>query len=250
MMLSKMDLSTCPHCGNGRLYQLGDGRCKCSACLRKFLPDPRRSRLPVEAMEAIVSGFTVGSPALAVATAEGLNPKTVQLYYKRIRELLTSDRERYLARCYGSARVSPDLFIDSGLNTGWRNVVLIGGLVARSTEMELLFVNEAGDDDVARLEPSAVAGWLVAADRRAMENLQLDRINCIAGRCARERARNFWMNAKRRLSAYCGGFRKHFRLYLREMEFRDNMQNQPAAREHIRALLARNTITSTGENDA
>jgi hypothetical protein len=201
-------------------------------------------------MEAIVAGFAAGSPALAVATATGLNPKTVQLYYGRIRELLAADRERYLAQCYGSAQVSPKLFARSVADAAWVNAVPVGCLVARDTEMELLFVDDAGDDGTARLESSAVAGWLVAADRRAMEQLQLDRINCLPTGCARERARDFWINAKRRLAAYCGGFRQHFRLYLREMEFRDNMESTPAARKHIDELLARNTITATGENDA
>jgi len=250
MTQNNLNLSTCPHCGNGPLYQLGDGRYKCGSCLRKFSPAGRRSRLTVEAMEAIISGFASGSPALSVATETGLNPKTVQLYYGRIRELLAAERERYLARRYGSAEVSPELFASSDFVAKWQGAVLIGCLVARSSEMELLFVSETGDDAVARLEPSAVAGWLVAADRRAIENLQLDRINCLAESRTRERARTFWTNTKRRLSAYCGGFRKHFRLYLREMEFRDNMGNTPEAREHIGSLLDRYTTTSKGENDA
>ena len=250
MMLNRISHSTCPHCGNDHLYQLGDGRNKCSACQRKFSPVGRRTRLTDEAIEAIVSGFSDGTPASAVATSSGLNPKTVQLYYGRIRELLATDREQYLARCYGSAEVSPEIFTDSGVSGKLRNAIFIGCLVASNTEIELFFVNDTGNNDVARLEPSAVSGWLVAADRQALENKQLDGILCLAGSGAKERARIFWLYAKHRLAAYCGGFKKHFRLYLREMEFRDNMESTATAHEHIGDLLERNTITSRGEKNA
>lgn len=250
MTQSKTKQSLCPYCGGDHLYQLGDGRYKCRACQRKFSPTGRRSRLSTDAMEAIISGFAAGDPTSKVAAEAGLNLKTVQLYYGRIRELLAKDREEYLADCYGSAQVSADFFTDSELRGQWRNAEFIGCLIAQDTEMELLFVNEADTENSASLDSAAVAGWLVAADRRAMEDPQLDRIFCLAGKNRKERARTFWINAKRRLSAYCGGFKKHFRLYLREMEFRNNMESTAAAREHIGELLDQTTITPTGEEDA
>jgi len=201
-------------------------------------------------MEAIVSGFAAGDPASKVVTETGLNLKTVQLYYGRIRELLAKDREKYLADCYGSAQVSAGFFAESAVSAQWSNAEFIGCLIAQHTEMELLFVNETDADNSACIDSAAVAGWLVAADRRAMEDPQLDRIFCLAGKNTKERARTFWMNAKRRLSAYCGGFKNHFRLYLREMEFRNNIESTTAAREHIGELLDQTTNTPTGEDDA
>ena len=199
-------------------------------------------------MDAIVLGFVSGSPASEVATDNGLNLKTVQLYYGRIRELLAKDRENHLARSYGSSRVSPELFTRSR-SEQWRNAIFIGCLVDQENEIELLFAND-GAEESARLASDDVSGWLVAADQKAMEDLQLDRMFCLPGKNAKEKARTFWTHAKRRLSAYCGGFKKHFRLYLREMEYRNNMENPATAREHIEELLDQTTLTSTGEEDA
>jgi transposase len=202
-------------------------------------------------MEEIVYSFIEGTPALAVAAAAGINPKTVQFYYGRIRELLAANREEHLTRRHGAARVAPSLFVATVAGTGWRNSLPVACLLVHDQEVELLFVAGDGEAATARPAPSSMAGWLVAADMRAMEGLQLEKINCVPMTdAAGERARSFWIAAKRRLAAYHGGFRQHFHLYLREMEFRENMESRPAAREHIAALLARNTITVTGENDA
>lgn len=244
------DLSSCPLCGNDHLYQLGDGRYKCSACRRKFSPSRRRTRLSTEAMDAIVSGFAEGEPASTVATSSGTNLKTVQLYYGRIRELLATEREQHLAKSYGSAEVPAQIFIDSGLDQKWRKAVFIGCLIDQENEMELLFTSERDDGTFAKVDEKRVSGWLVAIDSRAMEETDIDRIICLPGLSTRERARIFWTNAKDRLAAYCGGFKKNFRLYLREMEFRNNMESSAKAREHIGELLDRNSLTHKGEEDA
>jgi transposase len=241
----------CPHCCCTHLYILGDGRHKCGACQKKFSAPGRRSRLAPADLDEIVKGFVAGSPALSVSTAAGINPKTVQCYYGRIRELVAKDREEYLASRYGAATAAPSVFAEAAAGTGWRNSLPIACAVAAGSEVELLFVSDNGDAATARPEPSSIAGWLVAADRRTMEGLQLEKINCLAPAGAGgERARNFWIRAKRRLAAYHGGFRQHFHLYLREVEFRENMESLPAVREHIEALLGRNTINVTGESDA
>ncbi len=242
--------STCPHCGNDRLYQLSDGRFKCSACRKKFSLSGRRARLPTEAMDAIVSGFASGTPTSAVAAETGVNPKTVQLYYGRIRELLATERESYLAECYGSAEVSPALFFDSAVSAQWSNAVFVGCLIDQESEVELLLTAEKEGVDTAGPNSSSIDGWLVAADRKALDSLQIDRFFCLSGTGAKGRVRSFWLSAKQRLSAYCGGFRKHFRLYLREMEFRNNTDSPAAAREHIEMLLDKNNNPPTGEEDA
>jgi len=244
------DLSICPHCGNDHLYQLGDGRNKCSACQRKFSASRRRSRLTSDAMAAIVTGFADGCPASEITKTSGLNLKTVQLYYSRIRELIAEEREKYLFEQYGGGEVSPEIFLDSDLGEQWRNAIFIGCLVDQENEMDLLFANDKTADNTANLESAAVAGWLVAADRHALENLDLDRIFCLPGKSAKERARTFWKNTKHRLAAYCGGFKKNFRLYLREMEFRNNIKSPAAAREQIEKLLDQSTTKPTGDEDA
>jgi transposase len=230
---------------------LGDGRHKCGACQKKFSAPGRRSRLAPADLDEIVKGFVAGSPALSVATAAGINPKTVQCYYGRIRELVAAAREEHLARRYGAAVVAPSVFAEAAAGTGWRNSLPVACVLADGSEVELLFVSDNEDAVTALPERSSIAGWLAAADRRAIDGLQLEKINCLAPSGADgERARAFWIKAKRRLAAYHGGFRQHFHLYLREMEYRENMESMPAVRDHIQALLARNTITVTGESDA
>lgn len=246
---SSANRSTCPECGNEHLYRLADGRFKCRSCKKKFTPGNRRSRLTAEAMEAILTAFTDSTPASTVATATGLNLKTVHYYFRRIRDLLAEDRQKYLAHAYGNAEIPSGFFAHSGHQEKWRDVTFIGCLLVHDDEIELLFVADGDDRSFTGLDPETVSGWLVAADRRALENLQLDRIYCLAGNCSSERARKFWLNAKRQLSTYGGGLKKHFRLYLREMEFRNNIKNVQAAREHIGNLVEQEFNPTTGEKN-
>jgi len=242
--------SGCPHCGHQRTYQLADGRFKCRACQKKFSVTGRRPRLSPAAAEAIVNGFVSGDSALAVAADAGLNPKTVQGYYSQIRKLLAAERERALASRYGGAEVSSELLTSAAPAERWQQAILVGCLVASSEEVELLLASETKGTELAGIDANEVAGWLVAADRRALDQLQLERIHCLGGNAAKPIARAFWRDAKHRLATYYGGFRKSFRFYLREMEFRNNIRNPPAAREHIRALLDWTTLSSTGDDDA
>lgn len=243
-------ITECPHCRNDHLYQLGDGRYKCSACLRKFSPTSRRSRLSKAVMSEIVLGFISGSPASKIALKTGLNLKTVQLYLGSLRKLLAKDREDYLVNSYGSAQVSAELFDISNFSEQWRNSIFMGCLVDQETEIELLFAIEDETGNYAQIDSKDISGWLVAADRKALDDLQIDRILCLTNNGSQHRVRTFWLNAKRRLCAYYGGFRKHLHLYLREMEFRNNIESPVAAQEYFEKLLERNSITSTGEKDA
>ena len=198
-------------------------------------------------MDAIIFGFVAGTPASEIAEETALNLKTVQLYYSRIRALLAEDREIHLAETYGAAQVSPDLFSSSDVSERWRQAIFMGCLIDQGTEMELLFTNPDTAENTARIDSSEVSGWLVAADKKAREDLHLDKIFCLPGTNAKDRARTFWTNAKHQLAAYCGGFKNHFKLYLREMEFRNNIKNPTAARKQIGDLLDHNP---GGEEDA
>ena len=240
-------ITECPHCGNDHLYQLGDGRYKCKFCQRKFTPTSRRSKLAKGVMNEIVLGFISGSPTSKIALETGLNLKTVQLYLRRIRELLAKDREDYLANSYGSAKVSAELFDNSNFSKQWCNSIVMGCLIDQKTEIELLFSIHDETSNYAQLDSKDISGWLVAADQKALDELQIDRILCLTNNSSNNRVRTFWLNSKRRLCAYCGGFRKHFHLYLREMEFRNNIESLTAAQEYFEKLLERNSITSTGE---
>ena len=103
---------------------------------------------------------------------------------------------------------------------------------------------------MANIQPDDVSGWLVASDRKAFDHNQLDKFHCLPGENNPERARLFWRNAKNFLLTYCGGFRKNLHLYLREAEFRNNMNNTSAARAYIETLIDRKTTTATGEKNA
>ena len=48
---------------------------------------------------------------------------------------------------------------------------------------------------------------------------------------------NFWGFAKRRLKLYHGGFKKNFRLFLHEMEFRFNHRKDPHAVDTLVRML-------------
>lgn len=235
----------CPRCGNKTGYLLGDGRYKCSVCQRKF-SQGRTLRIEREALDIIISGFLRGASANSVSREAKVNAKTVQSYFGHIRKALSDERENFLSSCYGASSIKTELFSNSEIAPKWPHSVPICCLTATANDLRLLWVDDTESACPTHVSPHIIAGWLVASDPKTAEKLQLDRIHYVGA----EKFRIFWSRAKKNLASYCGGFRNNFRLYLREMEFRFNIQNIPDPQDHIRELLSHNNTSSPGEKHA
>lgn len=74
----------CPACGNSAAWCLGDGRCKCRRCGRRYTPH-RRRRLGAGLRRNLALCFWQMVPTRQAAAVVHLNRKTVQSYYRALR---------------------------------------------------------------------------------------------------------------------------------------------------------------------
>jgi hypothetical protein len=242
----------CPGCGETRGHLLADGRTQCAGCRKKFSPVRRRGRLPEGVREAIVEGFLAMRPAHTVADDAGVNPKTVQHHFLRMREGIAADRERRLRDDHGGLLVQRSLFTLAAEGRVGRGAEPLCGILSKGGETRLLFASDETEDGCGRVRATDIQGWVYAVDPGALARLELDRIHHLSlcrtgdGSCL---ARDFWIRAKRWLTTYHGGFRTRFPLYLREMEFRVNRETMPDPRNYLKNVLEREHTTPTGEDN-
>ncbi len=218
---------TCPFCGGRHLYKLGDGRRKCRDCRRRFTPNPIGSRLDESVLDKLPTLFWDLVPAEEASLELGLNRKTVQRYYRKMRRAIAD----YRPASYPEKQTAWNVV---GFFQGyWR----VGGL---SNDL-------AGVFPVFGLAQLGQHVRVVMAQNRA-DYTRLDansmRLSTAGGRAAGDMAnggerlaREFWNFARPRLGAYHGGWKANLPQFLQEMEFRFNHRNSPGPPELLRRAL-------------
>ncbi|TNF91761.1 MAG: hypothetical protein EP297_15170 [Gammaproteobacteria bacterium] len=116
----------CPKCGSRGAHQLADGLRKCKRCHAKYTPKRSQHRLDDATLCEIARLFWLMVPAARVANDLGLNRKTVQRYYRRIRQHIALASEQALGLLAGEIEVDESYF--GGVCKGKRGV----GLAAKS----------------------------------------------------------------------------------------------------------------------
>lgn len=208
----------CPHCGFGESYSLTDGRGKCKLCKSKFLGRPRKTRISPGHLTQIARAFWHFTTAETGAASIGINRKTMQHHYMLIRSHLSKQRERILNRELGDHVLNVSRLEEKMR----RKVFVIMALLLRHNEVRVLFPREGVQQRATEVIPDC---WICTTDQRAFENIAIDKLSVIASHDTverREKGERFWRYTRERLRKYRGGFRKNFRLFIREMEFRFN----------------------------
>lgn len=202
----------CPKCNSARAYKLGDGRLMCKSCRTKYTPAPKNWRLDQATMVALVENFWRMKSIQRTAQEMGLNKKTVQRHFSRIRDRIAQQgaqeakealRERAVAAMYvGELKVM-------GGEVGITDMVSVFGLCLCRGRVHLVFPHELRDWSGLKLPTLHLvvnpSGALPAEGRDAL------------GQCEA-----FWRFARIKLKHYRGGFKKLLPLYMREMEYRFN----------------------------
>ena len=213
-LLSTQNLSrsACPACGRGQAYQLGDGRLKCKHCRTKYTPFPKNRRLKPEKVRGILEHFWRMTPTDRVASSLTLNRKTVQKFFRLIRESITEEGERRLA-------LQTDIIDLKGFYVGETKkgqnkadssaTVPVFGLANLHEEVCLVFPN--GLRDWSKLNLKSVRYVPVKKDTTADNDV-----------FAPVQTVEFWRFARVRLKHYRGASKKKLPVFLREMEFRFN----------------------------
>jgi uncharacterized Zn finger protein (UPF0148 family) len=223
-----MDEIACPACGSPKHYRLKDERLQCAECRKKYSEATNRCRLSKETMQHMVRSFWRRDAASASACRLEVNLKTLQKYHHVLRRAISDAGDEYACRQFGGCKVDPVLFRAAAEARG------IGGaaqpifcVVLERDKLRLLSAEDA-EGDFADLQTVTSIGWIYARNREARVSLDLDRIHFLAVDTASGNSEpaGFWLQAKRGLVKYHGGFRKNFQLFMREMEFRFNNEDE------------------------
>ena len=241
----------CPKCGSRGAYQLADGRRQCKRCRAKYTPKRPQNRLDDATLWEIARLFWLMVPAVRVANDLGLNRKTVQRHYRRMREHIAQASEQALGLLAGEIEVDESYF--GGARKGKRGrgaggKIPVFGLLKRDGIVRVVFPKRV---DKANLQGAIKAhvrphSWVYSDSYRAYDQLDLEGFRHVrichrdsfgAGRVHINGIENFWGFAKRRLKMYHGGFKRNFPLFMREMEFRFNHRNDPEVVDYLYILI-------------
>lgn len=240
----------CPGCHARVHYRLSDGRRMCRNCRRKFSPRPDPSKLDAPTSRELTRLFWLLVPAAAAARDLGVERKTAQRHYDRLRRAIAHAAEAAppggRAKIHGSVEVDESYF--GGRRKGKRGrgaagkLAVFGLLKRRGGKVRVVFPERL---DRATLQGAIEANvrpasWVYSDglnvyDRLSLAGFRHRRVdhertmgkgrNHINGRrppLAAGSFENFWGFSKRRLKMYHGGWKRNFRLFIREMEFRFN----------------------------
>jgi transposase len=226
----------CPECGYRLHWKLGDGRLKCKRCGKRFKHNPLKPGLKLDRKveKEIARLFRLGVPAAKAARDLGIHGNTAYRHYKRLREQIAADREAQLEKLHGHIEADESYF--GGERHGKRGrgaagKIAVFGLLKRGGEVRVLLPKRCDSEQLvgAILDNSRGLHCLhdcYSATTSYLSTGSHERINtlrCISqGRYHINGIEYFWVMPKGRLKMYHGGFKKNFRLFISEMEFRFN----------------------------
>jgi len=195
--------------------------------------------------------FWLGVPAAATARNLSLSATTVSKWYTRLRKRIAADREAELEKLEGHIEVDESYF--GGHRKGKRGrgaggKIPVFGLLKRGGEVRVILPPNCSEKHLlgAILENVEVDSIVYSDGWKAYNKLSINgfhhkRVNhqeeFANGKSHINGIENFWGYAKRRLKAYHGGFKRNFRLFIREMEFRFNHRNDTNTLKYLQDTL-------------
>ena len=229
----------------------------CRACRRKFTPGrPATAKLRPAVTRELTRLFWLLVPAAAAARDLGVQRKTAQRHYDRLRRAVAAQAEHELAslpKIRGSVEVDESYF--GGHRKGKRGrgaggKLPVFGLLKRGGQVRVVFPDRldratltAAIRTNVRPQSWVYSDGLNVYDRLHLAGFKHRRIDhektLGRGRAHINGIENFWGFCKRRLKMYHGGWKHNFRLFIREMEFRFNHRHAPDPVALLQQLLRR-----------
>ena len=232
-MLTEIDLiihgKQCPRCHGNRMYRLRDQRYQCAHCFLKI--NVRKWQRDIQ----VLHYFSLEIPANKAAKDLHLSYHTVHRCYREYRTEIFKFLEQEAHRLSGEIECDESYF--GGKQKGHRGrgapgkVIVFGMLERQGRILTTIVDNVSAQTLLTHIKTHAVKGRVFYTDRfrsykslqRYGRHIQVDHsttfahgVNHING------LEGFWSFAKQRLLKYHGISKKHFLLYLKEMEFRYN----------------------------
>lgn len=225
---------SCPHCNNGEAYRLSDGRYKCKLCKKKFTPNRKKSRVPEEIVKALARQFWELKTAEQCAQSLGINRKTAQSYYARIRRGIAAEN---LAAFDAIHTVPPTATAadDKDMHTVFW--ALLHDNLIRIVFPEQLNFSLQEDD----LPDSQGLSLFYSNSLRAKTDIIIDKFYRRTLWARKEtdaqKLQDFWRYSKINLMKYRGGSKSRFPHFITEMAFRFNHQEREDVFRFMEALI-------------
>jgi transposase len=235
-------MRVCPRCGSKKLWSLSSGQRRCSQCglTRKFSKTYwQKTRISPYWKGRLTEFFCLGVPAYRLRFQVGLNPKTIQRWFKLLREVIYQQALKDLKPLSGKIEMDETMF--GGRKPGKRGWGATGknmvfGIYKRNGKVITFPISSrAGDtllpiigrntkpgslyytDDWFAYAHLSIRGEHVVVRKEKGVPKGRDHLNGIEG---------FWSYAKHWLYQYRGVPKQYFHLYLKEIEWRFNHRNE------------------------
>jgi len=219
----------CIRCENRRLYKLGDGRIKCSNCLKRY----RLSKIQEELK--LLHYFSLEVPANRAARDLGMGYRKARLKYMEYRREIAVFLNEEFEKLSGEIECDESYF--GGKRKGNRGRGSAGktkvfGMLERKGKIFTTVVDDVSAYSLmGAIKKYSVKGSVFYTDRfKSYKSLKFFGKHYTVDHAKRfKQGKNhinglegFWSFAKERFHKYHGVSKKHFNLYLKEMEFRYN----------------------------
>jgi transposase len=250
-------MRTCPRCDGKEFWSLSTGQKRCSRCglTRKFdRPLGLSTKISPYWRGRLLEFFCLGVPAYRLRFQVPLNPKTIQRWFRILREAIYDRAMRELSELSGEIEMDEAMFggkVPGKRGWGAAGKRMVFGLYQRNGKVLAFPIASRGTQELVPLMTGyAKAGSLYYTDDwHAYTFLDIhgnhvvikkekgkpkgrDHINGIEG---------FWSYAKHWLYHYRGVPKKNFHLYLKEIEWRFNHRNENLV-TLLRKLLSQRVV--------
>jgi len=219
----------CPKCSHCRLYKLADNRFKCVVCGSKY------SGKKIEDDLEILHYFSLEIPANKAAKDLGFSYPMVRNRYMQYRQEIVEILDQDFRKLSGEIECDESYFggkKKGSRGRGSRGKMIVFGMLERQNKIFTTIIdNVSAQTLMDEIKEHAEKGSVFYTDtfrsykslRQFGHHITVDHskefgskrrhINGLEG---------FWSYAKERLLKYHGVSKKHFHLYMKELEFRYN----------------------------
>lgn len=235
-------MKKCPRCGSQNFWELSTGQSRCKSCrlTRKFNKVlSHQTRISPYWKGRLIEYFCLGVPAYRLRFQVPLNRKTVQRWFRILREAIYDHESKKLSTLSGEIEMDETLF--GGRRPGKRGWGAVGkhmvfGMFQRDGKVLTFPITSRGKQEMVPLmidytRPGSlyytddwhaytfldIRGKHVVISKDKGRPKGRDHINGIEG---------FWSYAKHWLYQYRGVPSHYFHLYLKEIEWRFNHRNE------------------------
>jgi len=232
----------CPRCGSKKFWSLSTGLKRCSQCglTRKFNRTLWQStRIAPYWKGRLLEFFCLGVPAYRLRFQVPLNQKTVQRWFRILREAIYEQELKELAALSGQIEMDETMFggkVPGKRGWGAAGKHMVFGIYQRNGKVLTFPITSRGRRELAPLMTKYTkSGSLYYTDNwhaYTFLDIRGDHV-VIRKEKGKPKGRNhlngiegFWSYAKHWLYHYRGVPKKHFHLYLKEIEWRFNHRHE------------------------